>query len=120
MPTSVRSGRRLISLERLSGGPASRSSPGTGRRLLLAHLEVGEDVSSHSHFEIVSVSTAELRAGARLWAIYALSLRTGSHSSAKRLELEMTDGAPLAVCVGTGPFWPAVAGFQKTRRVQWR
>ena len=54
----------------------------------------------------------------RLWAIYALLFHTGSHSHAKRFELEITDGAPLAICLGTGPWFPPVAGFRRTLRVR--
>jgi hypothetical protein len=54
----------------------------------------------------------------RLWAIHALAVNTGSHSHAKRFELEITGGAPLAVRLGTGPWFPDVAGFRKLQKIQ--
>jgi hypothetical protein len=53
----------------------------------------------------------------RLWAIRALSLVTSSHAHSKRFELKITDGHPLTVCGGTGPWYPEVAGFRKTHPV---
>jgi hypothetical protein len=56
---------------------------------------------------------------ARLWAIHALSLLTGSHAHAKRFELKITDDHPLTVCGGTGPWFPAVSpGLRKLQPVQ--
>ena len=68
-----------------------------------------------SPLEIAEAS--ELGIG-RLWAIHALSVVTSSHSCAKRFELEITGGAPLAICLGTGPWYPPVAGFRSVQRVQ--
>ena len=125
LPRAIRSSERVARM--LSYGsstsPSSCASRHPFRREGL--LDASETILRVVQEELrtrtspLDIAVAIEIAGARLWAIHALSLVTGSHSYAKRIELEMTDGAPLAVCVGTGPFWPAVAGFQKTWPVQW-
>ena len=66
----------------------------------------------------LELAVASELAISRLWAIHALSVCTGSHAHAKRFELRIAGGAPLAVCVGTGPWFPPVAGFRKVKRLQ--
>jgi hypothetical protein len=64
------------------------------------------------------LSVASELAISRLWAIHALSVLTGSYAHAKRYELQVTSGAPLAVCIGTGPWFPPVSGFRKLKKVR--
>ena len=66
----------------------------------------------------LELAVASELAFARLWAIHALLGLTGSHSHAKRFELEVTSGRPLAVCVGKSPWFPPVAGFRKLQTVR--
>jgi len=85
--------------------------------------DAAETLLSVVQDELRSRSPLELRAalelaGARLWAIHAFFVLTGSHSQAKRFETELAAGEPLAVCIGTGPFWAPVAGFRKLQTVR--
>lgn len=65
----------------------------------------------------LEISVASELAFSRLWSIHALLVHTGSHSRAKRYEQQVTDGAPLAICLGTGPWFPPVSGFRKAQQV---